>query len=181
MIFLCSVNQWESRGAAIKCIVGILWSTSHTKVQLTRGGFLNPAANNMKADSRKTLSVEAFKNLLGVEYPQVFFREGQGSSSELHAYSLMAAVVSSQEVPLFRRGLRSQHGSRAASTRSVNCAAAPCEAPRLRAGPAAAPEEQFLPHADSVLASLTLWHCDGVTEPPGLFIWKCVIFPAPQD
>lgn len=101
-------------------------------------------------------SVEAFKNLIGVEYPQVFFREGQGSSSELHAYSLMAAVVSSQEVPLFRRGLRAQHGSRAASTRSVNCAAAPCEAARLRAGLAAAPEEQFLLHADSVLASLTL-------------------------
>lgn len=119
-------------------------------------GLLESCSQQHESDSRKTLSVEAFKNLIGVEYPQVFFREGQGSSSELHAYSLMAAVVSSQEVPLFRRGLRSQHGSRAASTRSVNCAAAPCEAPRLRAGPAAAPEEQFLLHADSVLASLTL-------------------------
>lgn len=50
MIFLwckneqISVNQCESRGAAIKGIGGILWSTSHTKVQLTWGGFLNPAA-----------------------------------------------------------------------------------------------------------------------------------------
>lgn len=33
----------------------MLWSTSQTKGQLTRGGFLNPAANNMKADSRKTV------------------------------------------------------------------------------------------------------------------------------
>lgn len=60
MIFLwckneqISVNQCESR-AALKGIVGMLWSTSQTKGQLTRGGFLNPAANNMKADSRKTL------------------------------------------------------------------------------------------------------------------------------
>lgn len=165
-----SVHQWKSRDAAIKGIVVI----SHTKVQLTRGGFLNPwaAANNMKTDSRKTSEYRLWwilKNLIGVEYPQVFFREGQVSSSELHAHSLMAAVVSSQEVPLFRCGLRSQHGSCAASTRSVNCAAALCEMLRPSAGPAAGSRGTVFCfmltlfwhrwHFDTVMESLNLLDC----------------------
>lgn len=51
---------------------------------------------------------------------QVFIREGQGGSFELPAYSYMAAKLSAQAVPVFGCGLRSQHGSRAAPSRSVS-------------------------------------------------------------
>lgn len=52
---------------------------------------------------------------------KVFNRKSQGSGFDLPADSNMAAVLSGQAVPVIRCGLRTQHRSCAAPSRSVPC------------------------------------------------------------